>query len=223
MYRVRVALFLMGTLLLVVMLSYLYQGIQTLYALDRIERERDQWQRPSEIIDSLNLHEGSVVVDFGSGVGYFTLKLSPLVGKNGVVVAEDIRQQSLVFLRIRAFLRGQHNLKVIQGEIDDPRLPAGFADVILILNTYHELTAPKTILHHLADSLKPGGRLVIVDRGPRSDDAEPRGTQTEHHELRPDLVEAEVRSAGFRIISRQDRFIDRPGDDQVWWLMVSRK
>jgi predicted methyltransferase len=223
MYRVRVALFLIGTLLLVVMLGYLYQGIQTLYALDQIERERDQWQRPSEIIDSLNLHEGSVVVDFGSGVGYFALKLSPLVGKNGIVVAEDIRQQSLVFLRIRAFLRGQHNLKVVQGEIDDPRLPAKFADAVLILNTYHELTAPKSILHRLSDSLKPGGLLVIVDRGPRSNGAEPRGTQAEHHELRPDLVEAEVRSAGFQIISRQDRFIDRPGDDQVWWLIVSRK
>jgi predicted methyltransferase len=223
MYCVRVALFLIGTLLLGVMLSYLYQGIQTLYALDQIERERDQWQRPSDVIYALNLHEGSVVVDFGSGVGYFTLKLSPLVGKNGVVVAEDIRHQSLVFLRIRAFLRGQHNLKVIRGDTDDPRLPTGSADAVLILNAYHELTAPKPILHRLADSLKAGGRLVIVDRGPRSDGAEPRGTQPEHHELRPDLVEAEVRSAGFQIISRQDRFIDRPGDHQVWWLMVSRK
>jgi SAM-dependent methyltransferase len=146
-----------------------------------------------------------------------------LVGKDGVVVTEDIRQQSLVFRRIRAFLRDQHNLKVIWGEIDDPRLPAEFADVVLVLNTYHELTAPKLILRHLADSLKPAGRLVIVDRGPRSDGAASRETQVEHHELRPDLVEADVRSAGFQIIGRQDRFIARSGDDQVWWLIVARK
>lgn len=115
-YRIRVALFLAGTVLLLLLLSYLYQGVQTLNALDQIERERDLWQRPSDVIQALNLHEGSVVVDFGSGVGYFTLKLSPLVGMNGVVVAEDIRQQSLVFLRIRALLRGRHNVKTIRGE-----------------------------------------------------------------------------------------------------------
>ena len=181
------------------------------------------WQRPSDVIQALNLHEGSVVVDFGSGVGYFTLKLSPLVGKNGGVVAEDIRQQSLVFLRIRALLRGRHNVKTIRGETDDPELPAGFADAVLIANTYHELTAPKPILRHLADSLKTGGQLVILDRGPRSGVVESRETQAKHHELRPDSVETEVRSAGFEIISRQDRFIDRPGEDEVWWLMVARK
>ena len=223
MYRVRVVLFLIGGVLIVLLLSYLYQGIQTLNALDQIERDRDQWQRPSDVIQALNLHEGGVVVDFGSGVGYFALKLSSLVGKNGGVVAEDIRQQSLVFLRIRAFLRDQHNLKTIRGETDDPRLPAGFADTVLIANTYHELRAPKQILHHLADSLKPGGRLVIVDRSPRSGAVESRETLAEHHELRLDLVEMEVRSAGFETISRQDHFIDRPADDQLWWLIPTRK
>jgi predicted methyltransferase len=222
-YRIRVALFLSGTVLLLVVLNYVYQGVQTLYALNQIERERDQWQRPAEVIQALDLREGSTVVDLGSGVGYFTLKLSPLVGKDGIVVAEDIRQQSLIFLRIRAFLRNQHNLKIIRGEIDDPRLPAEFADAVLVLNTYHELTAPKLILRHVADSLKPAGRLVIVDRGPRPDDDASRETQLGHHELRPDLVEAEVRSAGFQIVGRQDRFIDPPGNDQVWWLIVARK
>jgi predicted methyltransferase len=222
-YRIRVALFLIGVVLLLLVSSYLYQSVQTLYVLDKIERERDQWQRPADVIQALDLHEGSVVVDFGSGVGYFTLKLSPLVGKNGIVVAEDIRQQSLAFLRIRAFLRNQHNLRIIRGEIDDPRLPAEFADAVLVLNTYHELTAPKLILRHLADSLKPSGRLVIVDRGPRPDKAASRETQVEHHELRPDLVETEVRNAGFQIVGRQDRFIEPSGDDQVWWLIVARK
>jgi ubiquinone/menaquinone biosynthesis C-methylase UbiE len=222
-YRVRVALFMMGTVLLLLLLGYLYQGIQTLNALDQIESERDHWQRPSDVIQALNLHDGGVVVDFGSGVGYFALKLSTVVGNTGSVVAEDIRRESLTFLRIRAFLRGQHNVKTIRGETDDPRLPAGFADAVLIANTYHELTEPKPILRHLADSLKPGGSLVIVDRGPRSGPVESREKQEEHHELRPDLVETEVRNADFEIISRHDLFIDRPGDDQIWWLLVARK
>ena len=79
------------------------------------------------------------------------------------------------------------------------------------------------ILRRLADSPKPGGSLVIVDRGPRSGPVEFREKQEEHHELRPDSVETEVRSAGFEIISRQDHFIDRPADDQIWWLLVARK
>lgn len=222
-YRIRVALFLIGTVLLLVVLSYVYQGVQTLYALDQIERERDQWQRPADVIRALDLHDGDHVVDFGSGVGYFALKLSPVVGKRGGVVASDIRLQSLVFLRIRAFLRGEHNLESIRGRILDPELPIGFADAVLISNTYHELTEPNLILHRLADSLKPGGRLVILDRGPRSSGLASRQTQEKHHELRPDLVEAEVRRAGFQIVGRQDHFIDRLGDDQVWWMMVARK
>jgi predicted methyltransferase len=222
-YRVRVTLFLLGTVLLVLLLGYLYQVIQTLHALDGIESERDHWQRPSEVIQALNLHEGSVVVDFGSGVGYFALKLSPVVGKSGSVVAEDIRRESLVFLRMRAFMRSQSNLRTIHGAIDDPRLPAGFADAVLIANTYHELTEPKPILRHLAESLRPGGCLVIVDRGRRSGAAESRAAQTEHHEVRPDSVETEVRNAGFEIISRDDHFIDRPVDDHIWWLLVAHK
>jgi hypothetical protein len=96
-YRVRVALFVLGAGLLVLLLSYLYRGIQTLNALDQIERERDHWQRPSDVIQALNLHEGSVVVDFGSGADYFALKLSPVVGKRGSVVADDIRRESFGF------------------------------------------------------------------------------------------------------------------------------
>ena len=166
------ALFLIGTVLLLVLLSYLYQAVQTLYALDRIESERDHWQRPTDVVQALNLSEGGVVVDFGSGVGYFALKLPLIVGKSGSIVAEDIRQEPLVFLRIRALLRGRHNLRTIRGETDNPRLPAGFADAVLIANTYHELTEPKQILRHLAESLKRGGRLVIVDRALRSGPAE---------------------------------------------------
>jgi predicted methyltransferase len=209
--------------LLLLLLGYLYQGIQTLYALDQIESERDHWQRPSDVIQALNLQEGSIAVDFGSGVGYFALKLSPAVGKSGSVVAEDIRREPLVFLSIRAFMRSQSNLRTIRGEIDDPRLPAGFADAVLIANTYHELTEPKPILRHLAESLKPGGRVVILDRGPRSGPVESRDLQAEHHELRPDLVETEVRNEGFEIVSREDHFIDRPVDDETWWLLVAHK
>jgi len=69
-YRVRITLFLIGALLLVLLSTYLYEGFQTLNALGQIERERDQWQRPADVIQALNLKEGSVVVDLGNGLQY---------------------------------------------------------------------------------------------------------------------------------------------------------
>ncbi len=120
-------------------------------------------------------------------------------------------------------MRSRPNIRTIRGEIDNPRLATGFADAVLIANTYHELAEPKPILRLLAESLKPGAHLVIVDRGPRSGPAESREAQAERHELRQDLVETEVRNAGFEIIGRDDLVIDRPVDDHIWWLLVARK
>jgi SAM-dependent methyltransferase len=150
------------------------------------------------------------VVDFGAGAGYFALKLSDVVGGDGQVFAVDLRRLSLFFLRIRAVLQGKHNIQTIVGSIDDPYLPSGSADAVLILNTYHELTAPENILVHLARSLRPGGRLVIVDR---------MGSSGEHQAF-PSIVDAEVRKAGFTIITRNDEFI-HPAGDESWWLLIA--
>jgi predicted methyltransferase len=187
-----------------------FQGIRTLERLTAVEAERDQWQRPADIVRALNLKPGDVVVDFGAGAGYFSLKLSDVVGSSGQVLAVDLRRLSLFFLRIRAVLQGKHNLQTIVGTVDDPRLPSRPADAVLVLNTYHELTAPEKILAHLAHSLRPGGRLVIVDR---------MGSSGEHQVL-PSAVEAEVRKAGFGIISRNDEFI-HPAGDESWWLLTA--
>jgi predicted methyltransferase len=222
-YRIRITLFLIGALLLVLLLTYLYSGFQTLNALGQIERERDQWQRPADVIQALNLREGSVVVDLGSGVGYFALRLSPVVGKRGRVMAVDILKEPLAFLWVRSFMRNQHNIDIIYGYPDNPRLPTDVADGVLLANTYHEFAQPMPILDHLFQSLKPGGRLVIVDHGPRTAGGQSREIEGQHHELRPELVEPEVRHAGLEIISRQDHFIDQPNDDHVWWLIVSQK
>src|ERR1019366_9388053 len=92
-YRVRITLFLIGAFLLVLLLIYLSEGLQTLNASGQVERERAQWQRPADVIQALNLREGGAVVDLGSGVGYFALKLSPVVRKRGRVIAVDILKE----------------------------------------------------------------------------------------------------------------------------------
>lgn len=220
-YRLRIGLFLIGTALVVILLGVISQLVQTLNKLDLVEAQRDRWQRPSEIIGELNLKDGDIVVDLGSGAGYFALKLAPIVGR-GSVLAVDVRRLPLLILRMRALLLGQHNINVIRGDPDDPHLPTQNVNAVLIANTYHELTEPRSILASLSRSLVPGGRLVIVDRGPHSAPAESRQAEMRHHDLPSALVENELRENNFEIISRQDGFVTPP-DGQAWWLIVARK
>lgn len=212
----RLALLLVSAVLIFLAFNTLYSFTNTLNRLDVVESERDQWQRPLDVLRALNLREGNTVVDLGSGAGYFALKLSPAVGKRGQVLAVDLRRLSLFFLWTRALLRGQHNVHVIVGEEHNPRLPTGIVDAVLICNTYHEFSDPERMLHQVSQSLQPGGHIVVVDRSPRA-------TAAEHtHEVHLTVVESELRQSGFEIVSHDDHFIDRPGDD-LWWLVIGRK
>jgi ubiquinone/menaquinone biosynthesis C-methylase UbiE len=213
----RVAVFLGCAVLSLLGLGTLYSFTNTLRQLDVIESERDQWQRPSDVLRALDLREGNTVADLGSGSGYFTLKLAPAVGKQGQVLAVDLRKLSLFFLWTRALLRGQHGAHVILGDEDDPRLPAGSVDSVLICNTYHEFTEPEVILKRVNQALRTGGRLVVVDRAPQP---------SETHEVALSVVESELRQTGFEIVSHDDHFIERqvnPPVDDLWWLVIARK
>jgi len=221
-HRVRIVLFLFGAILLLLSLNTAYGFLNTLDRLRVVEAERDQWQRPSDVLRALDLRRGNVVVDLGSGAGYFTLKVAPIVGGPGKVVAVDVRKFSLLFLRVRAFLRNEHNVEVIVGDQDDPHLPTGNADSILICNTYHEFRKRQLMLDHTFKALRPGGRLVIVDREPPAVNGEPYENTPRSHEIPGALVESELRRRGFEILTREESFIDRPGDD-LWWLVVARK
>jgi ubiquinone/menaquinone biosynthesis C-methylase UbiE len=200
-----------------------YEAASTLAVLTRVEQERDQWQRPSDVVEMLALGEGSTVVDFGCGAGYFALKLSSTVGTTGTVLATDIRRESLAFLWIRAVWGRHRNLQVIHGEPDDPRLPPGLVDAILISNAFHELTSPARTLDTLSRTLKPGGRIVVLDRGPRASDGTQATSVIASHGISPASAEHQLHAAGLAVAYRDDRFIDRPGDDDVWWIIVARK
>ena len=210
-YRVKLAIFALGAVVFLFVLDTAYQALNTLRRLDVVEAERDQWQRPSDIVRALDLRQGRTVVDLGCGSGYFTLKLSPAVGPGGTVYAVDIRRLPLAFLWLRTFLKAQHNVRTVLGEPDNPHLPAGKADAVLIVNTYHELENPALILNQISQSLVPGGRLVIADP-----------MQTEHGELSSDVVEAELRRHGFSVLSRDENFINQPGNG-AWWLIIASR
>jgi ubiquinone/menaquinone biosynthesis C-methylase UbiE len=218
-YRVRIALFFAIVLLCVFSLSAIYAAIRTVARLDVVEAERDQWQRPSDVVGELKLKDGKSVADVGSGSGYFVLKLSHAVGSSGRVFAVDIRRRPLVILWMRTLFLGGHNIRLVLGDQADPHLPAGSLDAALIANTYHEFASPASTVDHLYRALRNRGRLVVLDRS-----AAARGSDEgqERHQISPDDVEVQLRQAGLKILNRQDHFIDRPNGER-WWLIVAQK
>jgi predicted methyltransferase len=230
-YRVRVSLLLLAVIVATVVLAVGYQGIYTLSVLDAVEHARDHWQQPVAVIEPLKLKNGSVVADIGSGAGYFTLKIAPMVGQEGRVFDVDILKEPLAFLWVRALLRHESNVHIIHTDPDNPHLPEGRIDAVLVANTCHEFMQPRTVLNHVFQALHPGGRLVVVDRGPLPADQESGELEARHHEVHPSAVESDLREMGFDVISRSDLFIDlpavgRPGDrpdNHPWWLIVARK
>jgi predicted methyltransferase len=218
--RVKLFVFILAGLTVLCILNVGYSALETFSRLNRVEAERDRWQRPSDVIEALDLRPGDIVVDLGCGSGYFTLKLSSPVGDNGLVLAEDIRRLPLAFLWFRAAARGEHNVKIVLGDPSDPHLPQ-HVNAVLISNTYHEFTDSHAILMHVYPSLVSAGRLVVVDREPRP--ASSPISETAEHEISAERVESELRLANFEMVDRQDRFIQNDPYGENWWLIVARK
>ena len=201
------------------------QGAQTLGRLNVVEQERDMWQRPNDVLQALNLRSGAAVEDVGSGAGYFALKMARSVGSAGTVLAVDTKAESLVFLFIRAHREGLRAIRIVHRDAADPGVTADSSlDAVLICNTYHELILPDRILDSARRSLRRGGRLVILDRGPESASDPSWQSGLRQHEVPSELVQQTVRSHGFEILSVDNRFIlGKPDSDDQWWLLVARK
>src|SRR4029079_4499705 len=103
--------------------------------------DRNEWQKPDQIMDALKIAEGSVVADLGAGGGWFTIRLAHRVEQSGKVLAEDIQTIMLVALKRRVERQGLRNAPMVLGTPNDPRLPSG-VDAVLIVDTYHEIEDP---------------------------------------------------------------------------------
>ncbi len=129
--------------------------------LERPEREREE--AVSKLMPSLDVKEGEVVADFGAGSGHHTIKLAPLVGAKGKVIAVDIQKEMLVILQKRLKQDNITNVELVHNTEKDPKLPAAGVDMILMVDVYHELSYPYEVTVELVKALKPGGRLVFVE------------------------------------------------------------
>jgi ubiquinone/menaquinone biosynthesis C-methylase UbiE len=189
------------------------------------DAERDAWQRVPDVLAAMAIGEGSRVADVGAGRGFFTVRLAEHVGSAGLVYAVDIDETSLNRLRGRVETDGLLNVEVIRGVADDPRLPSGVVDAVLVVDAYHEMTEYGAMLAGMYAALKPGGRLVMLDYQP-ADPSASRSGQTARHTIAADVVERELLQAGFEIVQRDESFADAQrnrSSRRQQWLLVARR
>lgn len=129
--------------------------------LERPQREEEE--RLSLLVDSLELKAGQSVADIGAGSGVITIMMSRKVGETGKVHAVDIQEEMLELLGDKLNQLDITNVKLVLGDVKTPKLPRGEIDLALLVDVYHELEFPYEMTLAMANSLKPGGRLVLVE------------------------------------------------------------
>ncbi len=135
-----------------------YQGA------DWLERsERDDEEAPDVALNVLKIPKGASVADIGAGSGFITERLSARVGPAGRVFANDVQPQMLQMLARRLAIRKITNVTLVQGAVDDPKLEPASVDLEIMVDVYHELSQPQSMLRHLREALKAGGRLVLLE------------------------------------------------------------
>jgi len=162
---------------------------------------RDTWQMPDRVIAALSLKPGQSVADIGAGTGYFSVRLAKSPSAP-TVYAADIEPSMVEYLRDRAAKEGLKNVVAVQAAADTPNLPEP-VDVVLIVDTYHHIGNREIYFRKLAKSLKPGGRVAIIDFKPDS----PQGPPKEFR-FPVEKFKAEMSKAGYRL-SAQHEFLPR--------------
>jgi ubiquinone/menaquinone biosynthesis C-methylase UbiE len=167
--------------------------------LDRPEREAEE--APDQALDSLGIRAGMTVADVGAGTGYMALRMARRVGPTGKVYANDLQPEMLQKLRARSQREKLANVETVQGTEADPKLPSNTMDLVLLVDVYHEFSEPQAMLAKIRESLKPEGRLVLLEYR-KEDPAIP--IRIEHKMSVPE-VRTEVEAEGFKL----DRVIEK--------------
>lgn len=161
--------------------------------------DRDRWQRPDRIMDALGIADASRVADVGAGSGWFTIRLARRVGPQGLVYAEDVQQEMLNAISRRVQREGLANVRPVMGRGPDPRLPEASLDAVLIVDAYHEIEDRVGLLANVARSLKPHGRIGVVDFKVEGGGPGPELDERVH----PEMVVADAVKAGLRVVGTE--------------------
>lgn len=164
--------------------------------------DRDGKLEIQRVMDLLGIRPGRSVADIGAGSGWFTVRAARRVAPSGQVFAEDINPEAVRFIENRVEKEKLKDVHAIQGTPDDPRLPPGSVDAVLMLKVYHEIAHPVPFMQRLKASLRPGAKVGIIDRN---------GSGTDHG-LNRDVLEREMSEAGYREAGHYD-FTKKDGQD----------
>lgn len=177
---------------------------QTMHFLGAPWLTRDSREREEDcttLLGELGIKPGDVVCDMGCGNGFYTLKLARQVGAEGKVLAVDIQQEMLHMLDEAAKEAEIDNVQPILGGLTDPKLPDGKVDLILLVDVYHEFSHPEEMLRAMRKSLKPTGRLALVEF--RLED--PNVPIKLLHKMSKEQILKEIPPSGFRLSGGFDK------------------
>jgi SAM-dependent methyltransferase len=158
------------------------------------ESSRDKAGEANKVIRILNIRPGQTIADIGAGSGYYTMRVAPVVGPKGRVIAQDIVPRYLDDLKRRSAKARLSNVSFVKGSPSDPRLPPASIDVALLIHMYHEIAEPYALLYRLRASLKPDARIAIVDLDRSS----------AMHGMPKALLVCEVKAVGYALVSIDD-------------------
>jgi ubiquinone/menaquinone biosynthesis C-methylase UbiE len=156
------------------------------------ELAMEEEQSTFDVIPYLELKSGDVVADLGAGGGYFSVKMAKAVGDTGTVYAVDIDRSSIEYIKKYAKQQGVNNIKTILAKPDDSLLPKNTLDLIFIRNTYHHLDNRIVYFKKIAQTLKPNGKVAIIDYLPEK-------TNFAGHSSDIKAMKEEMREAGFKV------------------------
>jgi predicted methyltransferase len=163
--------------------------------------ERDAWQKPHQVIEALGLRPDAVIADIGAGTGYFAVRFANMVPA-GKVYAVDVEADMVRYLAERAKKEKRPNLVAVKGAAGDPRLPEK-ADLVVLVDVYHHIEQRERYFRALAASLKPGGRVAVIDFRMDSPSGPPKSAR-----VAPERVKAELAAAGYAL-SEEHGFLPR--------------
>lgn len=162
--------------------------------------ERQQEERTDLLADALDLKPTDAIADIGAGTGYFSFRFARIVPQ-GKVFAVDIQPEMIEYLNAGKRKQKTPNVEPVLGTITDPKLPANSVDIVLMVDAYHEFSNPREMIDNIVKSLRPGGRVVLVEY--RAED--PNVPIKEHHKLSQAQAEKEMKAVGLRLIKNDRR------------------
>jgi precorrin-6B methylase 2 len=161
--------------------------------------ERNEEESSELVVKNLELRPTDVVADIGSGTGYFSFRMAPLVPE-GKVIAEDIQPEMQTLLRTKMQELGVGNVEPRLGTITDPNLASGSVDVVLMVDVYHEFSHPREMMTAIFEGLRSGGRVVLVEY--RGED--PKVPIKERHKMTEKQVRVEMEAIGLKFVENRD-------------------